>query len=72
MAARSGIDGKEIEYDEGKKKWINTQLSRQWNIKVSDKLDDKLNDAVSDSEFASKSEFIRDAVRKHILHSLVK
>ena len=45
---------------------MNKQEKRSWNIPVSKTLDDALEKAVNLDSHSSKSEFVRDAVRRRL------
>jgi Arc/MetJ-type ribon-helix-helix transcriptional regulator len=45
---------------------LSKQEKRNWNIPVSKTLDDALEKAVDQDSHSSKSEFVRDAVRRRL------
>lgn len=51
--------------EENKRDWV------AWNIRVTPQLDDMVLDHITDSEFATKAEFIREAVRDKLRDSLL-
>ena len=43
------------------------EMSKKWNVPVTELLDKSLEDAIKEKGYATKSEFIRNAVRKEII-----